>query len=47
MAHCKKNSVRDTAIGERWVCSDLERSIVHRMWAIKGDECGGQGMWYG
>ena len=43
----QKNSARDTEIGEGWVCSDLERSIVHRMWAIKEDECGGHGMWYG
>ena len=39
----QKNSVRDTAIGKRWICSDLERStrgcgpwrgqvLWHRMW---------------
>ena len=43
----QKNSVRDTAIGKRWVCSDLERSTVHRVWAVKEGECGGHGMWYG
>ena len=26
MSHCKKNSVRDTAIGNRCICLDLERS---------------------
>ena len=26
MSHCKKNSVRNTAIGKRWVFSDSERS---------------------
>ena len=30
----KKNSVRDTVIGKRWICSDSERSTLHRVWAI-------------
>ena len=25
MSHCKNNSVRDTAIGKRWICSNSER----------------------
>ena len=42
----KINSVRDTAIGKRWICADSERSTDHRMWAItEGSavamECGG------
>ena len=28
-----KNSVRDTAIGKKWICSDSERSILHRVWS--------------
>ena len=27
MSHCK-NSVRDTMIGNRWICSDLERGTI-------------------
>ena len=27
MSHCK-NSVRDKAIGKRWICLDSERSIL-------------------
>ena len=30
----KKNSVRDTAIGQMWICLDSERSTFHRVWAI-------------
>ena len=30
----QKNSVRDTVIGKRWICSDLERSTLHRVWVI-------------
>ena len=33
MSHCK-NSVRDTAIGNRWIYSDSEKSTCHRVWAI-------------
>ena len=33
MSHCK-NSVRDTKIGKRWICSYSERSTLHRVWAI-------------
>ena len=33
MSH-RKNSVRDTAIGKRWICLDSERSTLHRVWAI-------------
>ena len=29
-----KNSVRDTAVGRKWICSDSERSTIHRVWAI-------------
>ena len=45
MNHCK-NSVRDTAIGKRLICLDLERSRLHRVWAITEGECkcGGHGM---
>ena len=44
MSHCK-NSVRDLAIGKRWVCLDSERSTFHRVWAITEEttvavECG-------
>ena len=44
MSHCK-NSVRVTVIGKRWICSDSERSTLHRVWAITEDsvwamECG-------
>ena len=44
MSHCK-NSVGDTVIGKRWICSDSERSTLHRVWAITeesavGMECG-------
>ena len=27
-SHWKKNSVRDTVIGKRWICSDSERSTL-------------------
>ena len=30
MSHCKNNSVRDTVIGKRRICLDLERSTLHR-----------------
>ena len=40
MSHCKKNSVRETAIGKRQICSDSERSTVHRVCAITEGECG-------
>ena len=33
MSHFQ-NSVRDTAIGKRWICLDSERSTLHRVWAI-------------
>ena len=29
-AHCRKNSVRDTVIGKRWIYSDTESSPLHR-----------------
>ena len=38
MSHCK-NSVRDTAIGKRWICSDSERSTLQREWAITEGKC--------
>ena len=28
MSHCRKNSVRDKVIGEKWI--DLERNTLHR-----------------
>ena len=39
MSHCK-NSVRDTVIGKRWICSDSERSTLHRVWAITEESAG-------
>ena len=30
MSHCRKNSVRDKAIGKKWVYSDTERGTLHR-----------------
>ena len=33
MSHCKV-SVRDTAIGKRWLCSDSESSTLRKVWAI-------------
>ena len=33
MCHCK-HSVRDTAIGNRWIYSDSEKSTCQRVWAI-------------
>ena len=36
MSHCK-NSVRDTAIGKRWICSDLQRSALQGV-----DHCRGK-----
>ena len=36
MSHCK-NSVRDTAIGKREICSGSERSTFHKVWAITED----------
>ena len=46
MSHCK-NSVRDTAIRKRWICSDIERSRLRRVWAIAEGKCFGHGMWCG
>ena len=44
MSDCK-NSVRDTEIGKKRICSDSERSTLHRVWAITEEtaaamECG-------
>ena len=39
MSHHKKNSVRDTVIGKKWIYSDSERSTLHRVWAIAQHEC--------
>ena len=33
MSHCK-SPVRHTEISKRWICSDSERSSLHRVWAI-------------
>ena len=38
MSHCGKNSVRDKAIGKKWIY--LERNTLHRMWAISEGEKG-------
>ena len=38
MSHCK-NSVRDTEIGKRWICSDSERSTLCRVWAMAEGKC--------
>ena len=46
MSH-RKNSVRDTAIGKRWICLDSERSTLHRVWAIAEGKCFDHGMWCG
>ena len=43
----QKISVRDTVRGKRWICSDLERSTLNRVWAITEGECHGHGMWCG
>ena len=39
--------MRDTAIGKRWICSDLERSTLHRVWAITEGKCFSHRMCYG
>ena len=39
MSHYKKNSARDIAIGKRWICSDSERSTLHRV-SVVAVECG-------
>ena len=44
MSHCKKNSVRDKAIGKRWICSDSERNSLHGEWTITEGECSGYGV---
>ena len=31
-------------IDKRWICSDSERSTLHRVWAIAEGKCGGHGM---
>ena len=36
MSHCRKNSVRDTVIGKRQICSNSERSTVHKMCHHRG-----------
>ena len=43
-SHWKKNSVRDTVIGKRWICSDSERSTLHRVWGLAEGEWGSHGM---
>ena len=30
MSHCRKKSVRDKVIGNKWIYSDLERCILYR-----------------
>ena len=35
MSHCK-NSVRDTAIGKRWICSDIEKHTLQDVGHCKG-----------
>ena len=39
MSHCRKNPVRDKAIGENWIYSDSERSTLHRQFV---GHCRGQ-----
>ena len=39
--------MRDTAIGKRWICLDLERSTVNRVWAIAEGKWSSQRMWCG
>ena len=34
MSHHRKNSVREKVIGKKWIYSDIERSTLHRVWAI-------------
>ena len=43
----QNNSLSDTAIGKRWICSDLKRSTLHGVWAIEECDCNGHGMWCG
>ena len=43
----QENSVRDTAIGQKQICSYSERNKLHRVWAIAEGECGGHEMWCG
>ena len=38
MSH-SKNSVSNTAIGKRYICSDSERSILRKVWAIADGKC--------
>ena len=39
MSHWK-NLVRDTVIGNRWICSDSERRALHGVWAITEESAG-------
>ena len=39
MSHCRKKSVRDKVIGNKWIYSDLERCILYRVWVIGEDKC--------
>ena len=32
MSHCRKSSMRDKAIGKKWIY--VERNTFHRVWAI-------------
>ena len=45
MSHHRKNSVRDKAIGKKWVYSYSERSTLHKVWAIANGECGLGSFW--
>ena len=40
MSHWKNFSERqkDRKTGKRWICSDSERSTLHRVWAITGEQ---------
>ena len=40
ISHCRKNSVRDKAIGKKWIYSDSEGSTLHRQ---SVGHCRGQG----
>ena len=46
MSHCRKKSVRDKVIGNKWIYSDLERCILYKVWVIVEDKCSLE-MWCG
>ena len=46
MSHYK-NSVREKAMGKKWICYDSERKALFRVWAIAKGKGSSQGMWPG